>query len=174
MGDKKATALGLDQGSAAGAVVCANTQQPQFTTGNIASQSPERRLAACLIEPGSGQEVQTLTAKAEAMIRETIGEPLRLPSVFTDAPYLTDTPAGEIIFAFEQAYIPDGARDGQSMDRLLNEDLPHLAPWRLEQEAERCAWLLAWNENPVALAWLRRRKAAIATERKRRKAVRDG
>jgi len=109
---------------------------------------------------------------AQALISGVIGEPLRLPPVYLDRPYLADTEAGAVIFALERAYIPEGraaAEDPEQWDRLHGLDLPHLNPRRLTQELARCEWLLTWSENPVALAWLRRRKAAIRHEQSRRK-----
>ena len=109
---------------------------------------------------------------AQALISGVIGEPLRLPPVYLDRPYLAGTEAGALIFAFERAYIPEGraaAEDPEAWDRLHCLDIPHLAPRRLAQELARCEWLLTWSENPVALAWLKRRKAAIRAEIARRK-----
>ena len=115
---------------------------------------------------------QDVVAQAQSIINEVIGERLRLPAVFLDRPYLAGTEAGALIFTFEQAYIPEGARaanDPEAWDRLHGLDIPHLSPRRLDQEAARCEWLLTWSENAVALAWLRRRKAAIRHEQSRRK-----
>jgi len=114
---------------------------------------------------------------AQALISGVIGEPLRLPPVYLDRPYLAGTEAGALIFAFERAYIPEGraaAEDPEQWDRLHGLDIPHLSPRRLDQELARCEWLLTWSENPVALAWLRRRKAAIRAEIARRKGARRG
>ena len=123
-----------------------------------------------IVQPkGQGFDV---VAQAQQIVNDVIGERLRLPAVFLDTPYLTATRAGEIVFAFERAYIPEGraaAEDPEQWDRLHGLDLPHLLPRRLDQEAARCEWLLTWSENAVALAWLRRRKAAIRREQSRRK-----
>jgi len=118
---------------------------------------------------GQGGDV---VAQAQQIVNDLIGERLRLPAVYLDRPYLAGTEAGAVIFAFERAYIPEGraaANDPEQWDRLHGLDIPHLAPRRLDQEAARCDWLLTWSENPVALAWLRRRKAAIRHEQSRRK-----
>ena len=122
--------------------------------------------------PGPESQGVDLVAQAQIIINEVIGEPLRLPPVYLDRPYLADTEAGAVIFALEAGYIPEGRRaanDPEAWDRLHCLDLPHLAPRRLEQELARCQWLLDWSENPVALAWLKRRKAAIRREQSRRK-----
>ena len=151
---KAPVGAGADSGSASGAVV-----YPHSTT---------------IALKGQGGDV---VAQAQSIINDVIGEPVRLPPVFLDRPYLADTEAGAIIFAFEAGYIPEGARaanDPEAWDRLHGLDLPHLNPRRLDQEAARCEWLLTWSENPVALAWLRRRKAAIRHEQSRRKEARRG
>jgi len=122
--------------------------------------------------PGPESQGVDLVAQAQIIINEVLGEPLRLPPVYLDRPYLAGTEAGALIFTFERAYIPEGraaANDPEQWDRLHGLDIPHLSPRRLDQEAARCDWLLTWSENPVALAWLRRRKAAIRHEQSRRK-----
>jgi len=119
-----------------------------------------------------GQGIDLVVAQAQIIINEVLGEPLRLPPVYLDRPYLAGTEAGAVIFALEAGYIPEGTRaanDPEAWDRLHGLDIPHLAPRRLAQELARCQWLLDWSENPVALAWLKRRKAAIRREQSRRK-----
>ena len=146
---KAPVGAGADSGSAGGAVV-----YPHSTT---------------IALKGQGVDV---VAQAQQIVNDLIGERLRLPAVYLDRPYLAGTEAGAVIFAFEQAYIPEGraaANDPEAWDRLHGLDIPHLAPRRLAQELARCQWLLDWSENPVALAWLKRRKAAIRAEIARRK-----